>query len=106
MIDSPFLDGIPDDTIRVLISIIAERSRQDVIWGQQDHPFGEWLPIFFEELGEACREQMELRYRPDPNPAVRKAQGEDFRKELVEATAVLVAAIECGDRNGWFEEAP
>ena len=88
---------------QVVADILRERVRQDRIFGtHQNHSFEDWLPILFEEIGEACRERMEARYRPDPNPCVVNAQREDFRKELVEATAVLVAMLECGDRNGWF----
>ena len=90
------ITNIPAETFSVLTAVARERARQDRIFEEQNHDFGSWLAILQEELGEASREQMEKRYRG-------KDSGPDFRKELVEATAVLAAAIECGDRNGWFE---
>ena len=90
-------------TTTVLRSVVDERRRQDRMWGEQDHDFGGWLAIFQEELGEACRAQMEMRYRPAHLRSVREQQAAHIRKELVQAIAVLVAMVECGDRRGWFK---
>lgn len=69
-------------TLSVLEMIRLERERQDKIWGRQDHEFTEWLAIFEEELGEACKARNEDRL-----PYV-------VQDELVQAAAVLVAWIE------------
>lgn len=81
---------------RVLRSVAVERARQDAKWGpNQSHDYGDWKAILGEEQGEADREYLRLRF-------TEKDRGAEFRQELVECAAVLVAMIECGDREGWF----
>lgn len=69
------------ETLRIFNEVREERRSQRVKWGEQEHIFGVWLAILMEELGEACKASLENR------PA-------DVRRELVQATAVLVAWIE------------
>lgn len=77
-------------------SIREERKRQDEKWGIQNHSFEIWSPIFNEEWGEASTEFLRRHFGQRQN-------GKEFREELVQCAAVLVAMIECGDRNGWFK---
>jgi hypothetical protein len=68
-----------DLTALVLREIQAERERQDIKWGQQDHDFGTWLQILMEEIGEASKDNLD---------------GRDPRGELIQCAAVLVNWIE------------
>jgi len=98
-----------DQTTTVLAEIAAERDRQDVKWGQQQHPdgtgnleqgkaaesardwcksafgsgYGTWSDILAEEVAEANAER---------DPA-------KLRAELVQVAAVAVAWIEAIDRR-------
>lgn len=103
----------------IYMEILAERKAQDAKWGEQNHPFvpqnlsqeevndyivnanlarefcdkefstgiGTWNEILNEEYHEAFAEA---------------AQGnlKEFRNELIQVAAVVVAMIECLDRNG------
>ena len=71
---------------RVLYEVEEERVRQDAKWGQQNHGPGNWFLILMEEVGEAGTSAQERDWK-------------NYRTELVQATAVLVAMIECLDRH-------
>ena len=95
---------------QILADITAERGRQDAKWGEQNHNPQDWLMILQEEVGEFARAHMEVHYDQGPGSiegteAWRAAYNEKrkhIREELVQAAAVLVAMIECGDRNKWW----
>lgn len=70
----------------VLLSVLAERHRQDKKWGQQDHNIHRWSTILGEEFGESCKEAFEGNLH-------------SYRAELIRVAAVAVAAIECLDRK-------
>jgi len=72
---------------RVVVDVLRERQRQDEKWGTQDHDYPRWRVILGEELGEADRAYLDA------------ADSRNHRAELVQCAAVLVAMIECGDRN-------
>lgn len=74
----------PVDEREALVDVIAERLAQDKKWGEQNHPNLYWLGILMEEIGELSKDIVE---------------GRDCRSELVQATAVALAWIECIDRN-------
>lgn len=103
----------------ILEEIQTERKRQDDKWGEQNHPAlhpkaahnlvsersliaticrekcdklfsqdeGDWYLILQEEVAEAF-EQAAL------------GNEKEFREELIQTAAVVVAMIECLDRNG------
>jgi NTP pyrophosphatase (non-canonical NTP hydrolase) len=77
-----------------LDDVLAERERQNDLWGQQDHEPHVWLAILVEEVGEVGKEIADglagSEWRPDA-----------FRAELVQATAVGLAALESFDRGLW-----
>jgi len=118
----------PHPTVRVLTQIADERDRQDEKWGVQNHPSLDpvltsrdggctpermaeeyeiptasrarfmcqlaaqrgdlsWPQILVEELCEAIE------------AGVLRGEGPEFREELVQAAAVLVAWVECIDRG-------
>jgi NTP pyrophosphatase (non-canonical NTP hydrolase) len=74
--------------------IMAEREIQDRKWGQQDHYPMEWLAILGEEIGEVNRAVLEAHFK-EHYP---KGSWENYRKELIQVAAVVVAMIECHDR--------
>lgn len=82
-----------DDLAEVVISIIAERERQDKKWGSQRHlePLL-WNAILGEEVGEVANALLEHK-----SPA-------ELRKELVQVAAVAAAWIEAIDTTK--QEAP
>lgn len=66
--------------------IIAERNRQDIKWGEQNHDVYKWLAILGEEVGEANKASLEDNYH-------------ELINELVQIGAVTVAMIESLERN-------
>jgi len=102
------------DRFKAIISqITTERSRQDAKWGEQNHDFPVWLAILMEEIGEASQAYLKLNFAlveaegaaregKAPDIITLAERGEMFRKELEQSTSVLVAMLECGDRNAWF----
>ncbi len=80
----------------VLADVAEERLRQDVKFGEQNHGPEWWLIIALEELGEAGEVVVQLGLGdPDPKGFV----WADYRKEMVQVAAVVVAAIEAFDRT-------
>jgi NTP pyrophosphatase (non-canonical NTP hydrolase) len=76
---------------KIMAQVSEERQAQDARWGEQNHPFEYWNCILMEEIGEVSKAFME---KDDDN----------LRVELVQCAAVLMAMIECGDRNLWWLE--
>jgi NTP pyrophosphatase (non-canonical NTP hydrolase) len=74
--------------------VLRERARQDARFGEQNHSLELWLTILTEEIGEFAQEILRQRFggATRPNPG-------NLRAELVQATAVALAIIECMDRN-------
>lgn len=76
------------DRFKAIISdITVERSRQDLLFGEQNHTPAQWMMILQEELGEFARGVLE-----GTSPA-------KTREELVQVAAVVVAMLESWDRN-------
>ena len=77
----------------ILADILNERKRQNIKWGEQNHPDEWYAHIMYEEMGELSKAMLENHFDypgADPN---------DIRKELVEAIAVGVAWLECMERR-------
>ena len=70
----------------VLAEALFERTRQDELWGEQNHSPEVWCAILMEEVGEAAH-------------AVLERGGDNYREELVQVAAVAVAMVESYDRN-------
>lgn len=91
-------------TVDVLIDIKQERARQDVKWGQQNHPDGTGglaLIVLSDAAREACDRAMaagETTWRHILLEEIFEAMAEDdsvaLRKELVQSAAVIVNWIE------------
>jgi hypothetical protein len=102
--------------------IAAERERQDLKWGQQNHPILD--PLLLGRLPERMCEEYEIpsKYRAIQKVEAHAERGdltymhilieeiseaascgknvEELRIELIQSAAVLVAMIESLDRNG------
>lgn len=75
----------------VIREVIAERARQDELWGIQDHDPYLWLAILTEEVGEVARALL------DATEEHRDVVG--YREELIQVAAVAVAMVEAWDRR-------
>lgn len=83
-------------TREVLEAVRAERRSQDAKWGRQSHDPMVWLAIAMEEVGEAAQAALQRRFADPPlSPEERGRLDDHCREELIQAAAVLVAAVEC-----------
>lgn len=81
-----------------LKAVAAERFRQDMKWGQQNHEPQFWMGILMEEVGELAQAVNETVF---DNGAAERAKGgyENMRAEAVQVAAVAVALVEYLDRR-------
>lgn len=97
----------------ILEEIKAERVRQDAKWGEQNHPIT-LLPAMYAEsvandlrqkcdeafeCGEGSWEDILLEEVYEALEQAAKGNIEKTREELIQVAAVVVAMIECVDRN-------
>jgi len=80
---------------KVIELIVGERIRQDVKWGEQNHPDLYWLGILMEEVGEVAKAVIEKA----ANVREEKCAKEVVHLELVQVAAVAVAWLECIERS-------
>jgi NTP pyrophosphatase (non-canonical NTP hydrolase) len=82
-----------NDTHRdnALNDILAERKRQNLKWGEQNHDDATWALIVGEEFGEVQQAILHDRFGG-------KAAG-TTRAELVQLAAVCLQWLECIDRR-------
>lgn len=95
------------ETAGVLFQVAAERRRQDEKWGQQEHTMPVWMLVLQEELGEAAQAMLQAQFElGEVNRIDRRVEQDHLtancRAELIQSAAVIVAMIECGDRQGWW----
>ncbi len=82
-------------TTAVLMEVADERAQQNAKWGEQDHSHPLWSVIFNEEWGEANQAWLHWVMENEEYGA----NALDYRGELVQAAAVLIAMIEAHDRR-------
>jgi NTP pyrophosphatase (non-canonical NTP hydrolase) len=82
--------------LRISKEILDERDSQDAKWGRQDHDPITWMAILTEEVGELAQETLRYRFG-----GVRDI---NLKKEAIQVAAVVVAMLECCERNNWLEE--
>ncbi|WP_025178441.1 MazG-like family protein [Leptospira kirschneri] len=78
----------------IIEEILAERDRQDHKWGEQNHNPIEWCAILVEEVGEVSKAALETYFKYNG-----KDSYSEYRKELIQVSAVAMAMVECLDRN-------
>jgi NTP pyrophosphatase (non-canonical NTP hydrolase) len=86
-------------TRRVLEEVRWERERQDEKWGESNHDHSVWSLILAEEVGEAARAALRLRFDSSSQAGLATQNEETLREELIQAAAVAVAWIEAIDRR-------
>ena len=88
-----------EDTREKAIQLIdAERNRQDIKWGEQNHPPQFWTGILGEEYGEYCQAVNETVFS-DGEVARPKGGYDNMLTELTHVAAVAVGAMESLMRN-------
>lgn len=81
---------------KILEAIRQERKQQDKLWGVQEHTLDRWFTILGEEVGEACAEAWGY-YNFRDNDKLGAKYLQDWRKEMIQCAAVIVAALENWD---------
>jgi len=85
-----------------LRDVLAERKRQDVKWGEQNHDPITYLAILMEEVGELAQAALHQRFGGDSG----KDRSAEVRTEAIHSAAVALAIVECLDRGKWTAPAP
>lgn len=80
-------------TIKGLAKVLAERERQDIKWGEQNHSLSCWVSILGEEFGELCQAVNETEL---DNANKRELGGID--NVMTEASHVAAVACEIIER--------
>lgn len=62
-------------------ALVAERNRQEMKWGFQDHDPQKWMSILMEEVGEVAK-------------AINENDPANYEEELVQVGALVVAMLE------------
>lgn len=79
----------------IIDEIMAERIRQDLKFGEQNHDPFAYMNVLMEEVGEASQAALQTFFG-GPKGGIDK-----FRKEMIEVAAVALAIVECIDRGKW-----
>lgn len=82
---------------RAIEDVVAERQRQQELWGDQTHSMSQWLAILVEEVGEVAKEVNE--YYSEEYTHERLQRLKNYRTELVQVAAVAVHMIEKVDEQ-------
>jgi NTP pyrophosphatase (non-canonical NTP hydrolase) len=80
-----------------LRSVLAERERQDALWGEQNHEPLIYLGILTEEVGEFAQCALHRKF------GGKHGTDERLREEAIHCAAVALAIVECLDRGKWKE---
>lgn len=96
-------------TQEILVQVMAERNRQDALWGEQNHKDGTGSPgykeesAFFKSMCDEAAKQGTITYRHILQEEVYEAFAESdkskLRAELIQVAAVAVAWVEKLDRE-------
>jgi hypothetical protein len=86
-----------------LKAVVDERIRQELRWGIQRHSWPEWTCILTEEIGEAAQKANQLHWANGATAFQKETLRKEFREELVQSAAVIVAMIEHMDEMAMTE---
>ena len=78
-----------------------ERAAQDDRWGEQNHDPAMWLTILQEEIGECAQEVLRMNFDRDKKGEVKMTHRLNYRRELIQVTAVAMAMLESELRAKW-----
>ena len=84
----------------IFVAVLAERKRQDSLWGEQNHPPLIYLGILAEEFGEAAKAAVDLQFNCVSQGAIAEFRAK-LLVELIQTAAVAIAFAECLDRGKW-----
>ena len=87
-----------ENSEKALQDVLAERNRQDIKWGEQNHDPFTYLAILTEEVGELAQAAVELRFDD--------GSVDDMKTEAVHVAAVALAIVECLERGKWAWPTP
>lgn len=100
---------IDEPQLKVLLDVKFERDKQDSKWGQQDHRLGCGANIFKSMANEAkrhCDQQFKKGQGTwrhilieEVYEALAESDPNKIREELIQVAAVVVAMVECLDRQ-------
>lgn len=94
------MDKAGDERQRAAIGdVLAERERQDQMWGEQAHHPAYWLAIMGKQVGQFGSAVLQREWWED-----KKAAHGIMRHEAVQMAAVGLAIIEAIDRGDMPEE--
>lgn len=77
---------------KIINDLLMERVKQDSKWGIQKHSPETWMTILMEEIGEISKEVVELKFG-------HKFDSSNYRNEMIQACALLIAMIEDYDEG-------
>ena len=77
-----------DSQTKIILDIVAERKRQDKLYGKQRHDDGTWLMIFIEEVGEIAQAMQ------SGETWEKESDEDNLYEEVIHSAAVLVAFAE------------
>ena len=77
-----------DFGIAVADDVLEERTRQNIKWGKQNHPYTVWLAILMEEVGEVAQAMQEGSVHH------KKSDAGNLYTELIQVAAVATAIAE------------
>lgn len=87
-----------DSAERALTAVLAERQRQNILWGDQSgNSLYEWISILGEECGELCEAVNETCFKNPHHPE--RGGAENIAKEAAQVAAVAVQIIEAAYRR-------
>lgn len=89
----PVHDVESDEAQSALQSVREELDAQVREWGITNHPPEIWLALLAKQMGHMADDILDHR--------IHRALIGTYRQELVELTAVAMAALECFDRGDW-----
>ena len=78
---------------KIINKVLEERKRQDIKWGEQNHPAPVWGTIIGEEYGEMCQAINEFLFNSTPDTE------EKICVEAIHTMASCMAMLECIERQ-------
>lgn len=78
-----------------ILSVLEERERQNVKWGEQNHDPFTYLTILMEEIGELSQAALHNKF------GGKEGSLEHMQEEAVQVAAVALAIVECLHRGKW-----
>ncbi len=82
-----------DDTLK---DLVCEITRQDQIWGEQNHSVSVWSDVLMEEVGERSSAILHMKFGL---PEKKTGHALNYYEECIQIAAVAIQAAACFQRN-------